>query len=602
MKQLRCSIVVPELWSPPTQRSIAEMFAAGPPGEPVHPPVANEAQAETGSGSNSVSPWCHHDNEELETSSTDDDILWLDTGDDADVFPRTDAQQGAEEKTLIAELLSDWNRAGSCDNLDVHLTSRDSTPQGTTVSATGLRTSWCKVKLAGRVRVCARLRQQQMVQLVRTSCAETDRHNVGPQQQKLFAYTDASVDGDRGSAAICAQWLFPQLMYFELDGQDAYTGTTRPELQAILACAALCPDNRELVIYSDNRDAVETFNGVIDEVQCDIKAENPWLRVLGVALHRRNGGRIRAEWVRAHDNRPGNCVADALAKACLQAEEVTKVSLETVISEMIDGYTLRQLAHGSAAMPPTLTRYITPRGDAVPVCSSLHAQLKAEGRDALMREWTKLKQHGRFIRNVLGVSPGSAASTVQTARDTGKMPRLRRPRVLPDTRVRILTTIGEFPVRDTIVTRELDSWRKKLEPRPIRDEAANKTSCAMCQEHRETMLHLFQDCGSTKETAAGATAIAPDNLLTGREPETNEEGSSTSSREPLPPLIALAARSNFDGLNPRERLVATNALSVVMDIWCKRCPAMRQLTDEEKRMSAQAREQPCNEPAPREGT
>ena len=73
------------------------------------------------------------------------------------------------------------------------------------------------------------------------------------------------------------------------------------------------------------------------------------------------------------------------------------------------------------------------------------------------------------------------------------------------------------------MTRELDSWRKKLEPRPIRDEAANKTSCAMCQEHRETMLHLFQDCGSTKETAAGAMAIAPDNLLTGRGPETNEE-------------------------------------------------------------------------------
>ena len=178
----------------------------------------------------------------------------------------------------------------------------------------------------------------------------------------LVAYTDASVAGDLATGAIAAPIVCPSLIGFNVAGHAARDGTMHAELCAILLTLALAPPSRRIIIYADNESAVELMKQLINQSDTEFNAfpPYPWLRTLACALLLDRTARTSVRWIKAHDRRAGNCLADRVAAQAMESDPPPPPpSLEEATMHALSDLALRKVAWSHPMAPRALFAWKT---------------------------------------------------------------------------------------------------------------------------------------------------------------------------------------------------------------------------------------------------
>ena len=443
------------------------------------------------------------------------------------------------------------------------------------------------------------------------------------------AFTDASVDPVTGRAAgaVCAEWLWPHAVGFAVAGQTPTSGTLRPELMSIMLAILLAPRDADLMVYSDNTGAVNIANAVIgNHKQRRSRGSNGWLRVLGAALScARADAQTTVQHISAHSNRPGNVLADGMAKVALDSFDIDTIplSLEDAVCRTFAPVTLSLLATKCSDMPLLL-----------PVLRADALQLYDPSNWCMMRGGTCLP---------LG-EPATRTSALSTQHQsdvwlhTGQVMYDWDPRwycgvqVEFDSAVRTLTDVAMIPVTQMLTeaakaaarTAAIHEWsglplhgrvlrcvlgaqlravsvqtsheRVPQLPRlvPARDRRQRRilalvlasdlpvlaqlakreilmphepTICVLCEEDDETQLHLLELC-----CAIDLPDLPPrdDWHLDADAVCFTDPNPGPSRREKLPLLMAYASLHFVAGLDAATRVHAATALNTLCEIWSRR--------------------------------
>jgi ribonuclease HI len=114
---------------------------------------------------------------------------------------------------------------------------------------------------------------------------------------------------------------------------DGHASSTKAELMGLIAAVVATPDEQDIVVRLDNQSVVDQFQHMVQDRENTLprkRFRSTYAGLWAVLSHivKQRHGTVRVEWVRGHNNDPGNELADATAKEAAHGGTVSwKVDL-----------------------------------------------------------------------------------------------------------------------------------------------------------------------------------------------------------------------------------------------------------------------------------